>query len=112
MFGITVKLPPGHVGELPVNPDDDSPCVGDGCGSFYRHFPRRIRVACDLVDVVRHGPDETLQVGKLHELISSFRGVSLSSFKAASISSLGIVTRCFSARARSWASSSGLTLTS
>jgi hypothetical protein len=72
MFGITVKLPPGHVGELTVNPDDDSARMGDRSGSFCRHFPRRIRVARDLVDVVCHGPDKTLQRRELHELIPPF----------------------------------------
>lgn len=75
MFGITVKLPPGHVGELTVNSDDDSACMGDGSGSFRRHFPRRIRMTCDLVDVVRHGPDKTLQRRELHELIPPLRRI-------------------------------------
>jgi hypothetical protein len=75
MFGITVKLPPGHLGELTIDLDDDSACMGDGSGSFRRHFPRRIRMTCDLVDVVRNGTDETLQRRELHELIPPLRRI-------------------------------------
>jgi hypothetical protein len=59
---------------MTVNPDDDALRVGDGSGSFRRHLPRRIRVTRALVDVVRHGPDKTLQRRELHELIPPLRG--------------------------------------
>jgi hypothetical protein len=70
MFGITAESPSGHLGELPVDPDDDSLRMRDRSCRFRRYFPGGVGVPGDLVDVVGDGPDKALQGGKLYELVA------------------------------------------